>query len=120
MTKAVILAAHGSRLPSSNQEVFALAQQWAEQLPQYRVVPAFLELASPSITESARQLLDQGCHQLLIIPFFLAAGTHVSHDLPAIVRQLCADYPGAEIHCTAHLGASPTLLQALGALLPDA
>lgn len=116
---ALILAAHGSRLASSNDEVRSLASALASELPGYMVRAAFLELTSPSIVDCATTLLNSGVNKLIVLPYFLAAGSHVSKDLPAIIEHLQSSYPDADISCTTHLGNSPLLLPALCALIEE-
>lgn len=118
-SRAMILAAHGSRLKSSNDEVAQLAKTLAGQLAgQFDLVSAaFLELAEPSIEQSLADAIAAGHQHITVVPYFLAAGRHVRDDVPAIVEQAQADNPDVSISLTKHLGVSPALIAAVNGLL---
>lgn len=74
--KALLLIAHGSRRASSNDEVKALAKKMGELSDNDfdAIVPAFLELAEPSITEGFEQCVSLGATEIIAMPYFLSAG----------------------------------------------
>lgn len=115
--KALLLAAHGSRLAASNEEVEALAAavavECADQFGQ--VATAFLELAQPDIPQGIRNCVEAGASSVTIVPYFLAAGTHVVNDIPEIVRQARLDYPNCTIEMVGHIGASERMPQLIRA-----
>lgn len=114
----LILAAHGSRRAESNQEVQSFAQSLALSLVDINYVTcAFLELAEPGIDEAVTKAVEAGCGELLVVPYFLAAGRHVETDVPKIVEACQAKYPDVIIRMTPHLGASPALQEAVLSLL---
>ncbi|MBW8192087.1 CbiX/SirB N-terminal domain-containing protein [Neiella marina] len=117
----MILAAHGSRLQSSNDEVAQLATKLAAQFEAQfdSVRAAFLELAEPSIEDSIAKAIADGCHQITVVPYFLAAGRHVREDVPAIVAEAQRLNPQITIQLTEHLGISPGLVDAIHGLLPS-
>ena len=43
---------------------------------------AFLELAEPSIPQGLAQCLALDAEEIIVFPYFLAAGTHVADDIP--------------------------------------
>lgn len=104
--RAVLLVAHGSRLAESNAEIAALAARLAEQVgPEEAVSHAFLELAEPSIPGAIDALAGRGAGHIVLIPYFLSAGRHVTEDIPAIVAEARDRHPGLEIEVTGHFGA---------------
>ncbi|GDY26660.1 hypothetical protein AHAT_25500 [Agarivorans sp. Toyoura001] len=103
--KALLVVAHGSRRPQSNQEVVTLAEAMADKLSDYQQVhAAFLELVEPSISQKIEQCYQTGIRQIVMYPHFLAAGTHVVNDLPRIIEQAKQDYPDLHIDLQPHLG----------------
>lgn len=114
---AVLLVAHGSRVAESNAEIETLALRLAANLPAgYAVSHAFLELASPSIGDALDTLAEDGITRVLVVPYFLAAGRHVTEDIPAIVEAARKRHPHLEARVTGHLGAEegvPALLSAM-------
>lgn len=105
---ALIVVAHGSRRQSSNKEVEALTQKVKPLVvPKYSMVKtAFLELATPSIEESIVMCMDEGATHIVIFPYFLAYGNHVSHDIPTIVASMKQKYPHVTFTLKEHLGAA--------------
>ncbi|GGA67543.1 hypothetical protein GCM10011369_06470 [Neiella marina] len=118
-SNAMILAAHGSRLKSSNEEVAQLAAKLSQQLKQRfaQVEPAFLELSPPSIEDAIDNCVAAGHQQITVVPYFLAAGRHVKDDVPAIIAQAKQKYPDVDIELTQHLGLSTGLVDAVTGLL---
>ena len=118
---AVLLTAHGSRVPGSNDEVESLALQLAAHLPAgYTVSHAFLELASPSIPDAIDTLAADGVADILVIPYFLSAGRHVSEDIPAIVEAARTRHPHLDIRVTGHFGAAASVPELLSAMVTGA
>ena len=120
MTKPTLLiVAHGSRRQASNDEVRALASRLASvQNPPFGDVQvAFLELAEPSITEGLAACVDRGAREIIVFPYFLAAGTHVAVDIPEELAAFRELHPQVAITLTPHLGAAPTLPHAILGLI---
>ena len=117
---AVLLVAHGSRVAESNREIEALAALLAKQLAPVRAVShAFLELASPSIPEEIDSLAHAGVKRIVLIPYFLSAGRHVSEDIPALVEAAHRRNPGLRIEITGHFGAQDRVPEILSAMVSD-
>lgn len=120
-SQAVLLAAHGSRVPDSNAEIEALAGRLAAHVGPGRVVGhAFLELARPSIPEAIDALARDGVRRIVLIPYFLSAGRHVAEDIPAIVEEARARHPGLDIVMTGHFGAQDQTLELLAGMVTAA
>lgn len=110
--KALLLVAHGSRRAQSNQEVSELAKALANSCRDnyFLVRAAFLELAEPSITDSINSCCEQGATEIVILPYFLNRGRHVSDDVPAIVNKAKSLHPSVTITTLSHIGASEAML----------
>ncbi len=113
--KALLLVAHGSRLQASNEEIRELGRMLAARLvADFELVDcAFLELARPTIEQAIDDCVARGCTELMLLPYFLAAGRHMRDDIPAIVARKQAQYPGLNIATTPYLGQSQDLLETL-------
>lgn len=112
---ALLIVAHGSRRAASNDEVRALGSRLhAIQHPDFAGVEvAFLELAEPTIASGLARCAEKGAQEIVLFPYFLAAGTHVTQDIPEEIAAFCANHPGVKVTLTPHLGAAPTLPQAI-------
>jgi sirohydrochlorin ferrochelatase len=104
----LLLVAHGSRREASNDEVRNLAKTMQRHAGNRfsDIDCAFLELAEPSIPDGIRQCIERGATRVTVFPYFLAAGRHVSTDIPAEVSKISGRYPETEITIATHLGAS--------------
>jgi sirohydrochlorin ferrochelatase len=106
--QALVVAAHGSRREASNTEVRLLVQRLSESTPGAfdLIEAAFLEFASPPIREAITGCIEAGADHIVIVPYFLASGRHVSEDIPRIVEAMSARHPQVTIHAAGHIGAS--------------
>ena len=113
--KHLLLIAHGSRRQASNDEVRQLAERVAAQRgPDIDAVEvAFLELAEPSIPEGLARCVAGGATEIVVFPYFLAAGTHVVSDIPEAVNAFRTEHPQVRVRLTSHLGASDALPSAI-------
>ena len=109
--KHLLLIAHGSRRQASNDEVRQLGERVAAQRgPDIDAVEvAFLELAEPSIPEGLARCVAGGATEIVVFPYFLAAGTHVVSDIPEAVDAFRTEHPQVRVRLTSHLGASDAL-----------
>lgn len=106
--KALLLIAHGSRRPESNDELAQLAWQLkTDMTDQFPIIESgFLEIAQPSIAQAIDHCAAQGATELRVVPYFLAAGRHVSKDLPAMVNAAAGHHPQLSVSIADHVGAS--------------
>ena len=113
--KVLILIAHGSRVIAANQEIIELAESLHNQVQALysRVVPAFLELASPSIPTAMQQCIDDGADELVLLPYFLAGGKHVETDIPSQVELKQSENPSIKVTLLDYFGKSPDIATVL-------
>lgn len=109
--KSLLVIAHGSRRAASNDEVRALVERIADsQKSDFdEVSAAFLELASPSIPEGLEASIERGAKEVVVFPYFLAAGRHVVEDIPNEVAPVIDKYPEVTVRIAPHLGQSSEL-----------
>ncbi|WP_028130756.1 sirohydrochlorin chelatase [Serinicoccus marinus] len=105
MSRPLVVAAHGTASPEGQAVVRACAARAGEVLgmPAPPVV-GFVDVCGPTLAEVLVGLEDP-----VVVPFFLASGYHVNHDVPAAL----ADVPGAT--ATPALGTADEVVQALAA-----
>ena len=113
--RALLLVAHGSRRAPANREVAALARRLrAAAAGRWdRVAHAFLELAEPDVPTALADCVAAGAGEVVLVPYFLAAGRHVREDIPRLVKQARARHPGVRIEARAHTGAGDGLVAVL-------
>lgn len=105
---ALLVVAHGSRRDASNDEVRKLVELISIRPGiLFKIVkPAFLELASPSITEGIEQCIKEGASEIVVFPYFLSAGRHVTEDVPKEVDLKRKEYPQIPIKIANYLGSN--------------
>lgn len=110
--KALLIIAHGSRRQQSNEEVINIANKIkAYKQHDFDIVePAFLELARPLIAEGIEQCVKSGAKEIVVSPYFLNSGKHVTEDIPNIIAEVKAAHPDIIIEVTPHVGSSPIML----------
>jgi len=104
--KVLLLIAHGSRKQAANDEICRLAQQ-VEALAgndYAAVVAAFLECAEPSIQQGVERCVELGASEIVAVPYFLAAGKHVAHDIPGELAGARTAYPELSIELSQYVG----------------
>lgn len=121
--KALLIVAHGSQRAASNDEVRDLAARVGDLAGGCfdRVQTAFLELAEPSIPDGIQACIDAGADEVVVMPYFLSAGRHVSEDIPAEVARKQQEHRRVRIRVADYVGAQPGIadLLVVGALAGD-
>ena len=104
MKTAILLMAHGSRIPEANDAVREIAAL-VQQMTGYDIVEvSFREQHLPNIQQGIDACVAKGAGRVLLIPYFLYMGAHVQEDLPEEMAQAKERYPGVEFAMGTHLG----------------
>lgn len=107
--KGVVILGHGSRLASGLEVVTQTVERYAQLHPDWRVEPAFLQLASPGLEDAAKALAAAGVLEVMVVPLFLSFGAHCANDMPDAVQVLREAYPHMTFRLTPPIGADPLL-----------
>lgn len=112
---ALILVAHGSRKASSNEEVKSLTEKLEALVGQKyaMVTTAFLEFTEPSLEEGMLSCIEKGAREIVILPYFLASGNHVTRDIPEAVQKIEASHPQVKITLKEHIGSASGMVSLL-------
>jgi sirohydrochlorin ferrochelatase len=105
--KALLIIAHGSRKQTSNDEVQVLANAVSSLPSNFDLIEhAFLELTTPKVSDGIDTLIGGGATEVVILPYFLAAGLHVIDDLPMLLDSAKTQHPEVTFSLLKHLGAA--------------
>lgn len=107
---ALIVFAHGSRIEQANDAVRRVAAQAAERCGFGLWETAFLELAAPDLPTAVRELAGRGARRIVVAPYFLTMGVHLTQDLPDILKAIAGRHPGVELQCAPPLDGHPALV----------
>jgi len=86
----IILLAHGSPDPLWKKPFELLYDQVTELYGTKNISLAFMELTSPSLEDSIKEL-DYSVTKVGVLPLFLAVGRHLRHDVPLQIDSLQTD-----------------------------
>ena len=111
----LLLVAHGSRREESNLEVESLSKKMLKfNSNQFdEVMPAFLEFASPSITEAIQKCSEIGARRVTVLPYFLSAGVHINRDIPGEIKKATQNHPNLEINVKNYFGSREEIAELL-------
>ena len=107
--RPLVLLAHGSRRPGPASVLSRTAERVSTILPGVEVRTGYVELQSPDPATALEGLVDP-----VVLPFFLARGYHVVHDVPAAVER----HGSGTV--TGHLGVEEHLVEAVAQRLREA
>lgn len=108
MKTAVIILGHGSRGGGNDTALKRIAEQLRRsgvEISEY----AFLQHAQPTADAALDRCVRQGAEEIVIVPFFMQAGAHVTRDIPDFLEKARSRHPECDIRSTDHVGAHPLM-----------
>ncbi|HXR96554.1 MAG TPA: uroporphyrinogen-III C-methyltransferase [Terriglobales bacterium] len=108
----LILMAHGSPLPAWQRGVHKLARELGGRA-------AFLPPVAPSLGDAIAEAVACGDRRLIVVPYFLAPGLHVTRDIPDLIEAERARFPEVSITLSACLEGHAALRTAVLARLAE-
>jgi sirohydrochlorin ferrochelatase len=110
---AVIILFHGSRAEGSDATVHRIIAEVRRRGHFGIVEEAFLQNATPDLREAIAFCIQQRAEKIVVVPFFLQLGTHVTADIPPLVDEIRHGYPEIEITLTEPVGSHPLLVDVI-------
>ncbi|MBI5892684.1 MAG: precorrin-8X methylmutase [Deltaproteobacteria bacterium] len=101
---AVLILGHGSPVKKANDTLHKVADCVCKKGGYEIVQPAFLQFEHPNFSEAIDILVNKGFKQIIVQPYFLYMGAHVTKDLPFEIETAKKKYPNLEIILAPHLG----------------
>lgn len=90
----LLLVDHGSRRAEANVQLDDMAARVRRMRPDAVVFAAHMEIAPPSIADGFATLAKQGATRVVVLPYFLSDGRHLSDDIPRLAAEAAAHHPG--------------------------
>jgi sirohydrochlorin cobaltochelatase len=109
----IIILAHGSKLRNEkNHLVMKKVQSTLHKVVKEikkrnnwsMVEQAFFQFLKPDLPRSIEKLANKGCTKIVVLPFFLFSGNHVTQDIPKILKEEGKKYKNIEFVLTKSLG----------------
>lgn len=116
----LLLVAHGSRMPETNDEIRRLAEGMRERIgDRYdSVAHCFLEFAEPLFPEALEGCIKSGCREIVVLPYLLAVGRHVTRDIPDTIREKESEHPDLKVRLTPYIGSAEGMLDLIVSIVP--
>ena len=111
--KGILLFGHGARNPDWAQPFHRIRDAILARQPEALVEPGFLELMRPTFDEGVDCLVRQGAAQIVVVPIFMAAGSHIKKDLPQMAADAMGRHAGLVITLAAPVGEAEPVLAAM-------
>jgi precorrin-8X/cobalt-precorrin-8 methylmutase len=106
---AILLISHGSPRTEANAGFTALVQRIAARLGSAAILPTFFSIVHPDIPDQVALLASQGVRRILLMPYFLFSGQHITADIPEIMRQCRQQHPNVELELLPTLENDPAV-----------
>ncbi len=111
---ALVIAAHGTRLPEGQATCRALVDRVRGLLPGVQVSAGYVELDTPSVADAVAEALDADTERhVVVVPLMIGTGGHVRDDIPEGIAAGRARVPGGVVSYAPHLGPDPRLRAAV-------
>ena len=110
----IILVGHGSQKKDANNIELTgklLHNMIHPGCTKNCVKVAYMQFAHPDIAETIKMCVQEGAQRIILHPFFLSSGMHVTQDIPEIIEEARKTYPDREFLFTEPLGVHEKLAQ---------
>jgi len=108
-TVGILIVSHGSPRAAANQGFEAMVGRVASRLGEAPILPTFFSITEPDIPERVAALVASGVQRILVMPYFLYSGQHVTVDIPALLDQCRRQFPHIAIETLPTLENDPAL-----------
>ena len=105
----LLIVCHGSPLRAANEGFVAMVRRVAARLGTDNVLPAFYTLVRPNLQDQVAELASRGVDRVVVMPYFLFQGQHVSEDIPKILAQCQEWFPGVRLELMETLENDPAV-----------
>lgn len=106
---AVIILGHGSRSVGADETIRRIAGEVKRSGDYASVEHAFLQYTKPTPRDALEICIKQKPARIVIVPFFMQSGAHVTRDIPELVEKAKKQHPGIDIVVTEYAGAHPLM-----------
>ena len=102
--KALLLIGHGSKLPYSKEFMINILKKFKERnIFSGNVFIGLIEFNHPTIPESLKEIMNLGFKKIVVLPVFLAHGTHTKKDIPRILQLKTNNIENENHHSHHHI-----------------
>lgn len=106
---AVIILSHGSKVKKASRTIRKIIKEIKSNSELKIIEPSYLQFRNPNLAASVKKLVKNGYKRILIVPFFLFTGIHVSKDVPKEIRREAGLYKNVEFVYARNIGSDPRI-----------
>ena len=106
---AILIAGHGT---TKGDDVFCKIAKLVEEKTNVKTSVGYVA-CKPTVKDSLKELIEKGYKEIVVVPLFLVAGSHVLEDIPKMIgikKNFC-DFKGVRIYYARHIGADYRLAE---------
>ena len=110
----IIIVGHGSlEKEAGNIEFVAesLHRMIHDKCEDKCVRAAYLQFLDPDLRHVINLSVEDGAKKIIVHPYFLSSGVHVTKNIPQIVKEAGGLFPDVEFICTKDLGAHDKMVE---------
>lgn len=112
--EAIILLAHGSRVPEAGNGMERVVQRLREKLRNCIVEACYMSRLGPHFPEVFEKCVAQGAKNIILIPYFLHTGLHMVLDIPKMMQEEVKKFPAVKLTLGKQLGFDECLVDLVG------
>jgi sirohydrochlorin cobaltochelatase len=103
VSTALIVLGHGRRNAAATEQFHQLVEQLRGRRDD-PVLPAFMELADPSLADAVSEAVAGGADEIVGQPCFLFDGMHIRRDIPEMLAGFASEHPAVTFRFGRPLG----------------
>jgi sirohydrochlorin cobaltochelatase len=107
--RRIVILAHGSKDKRWQLPFSELLTEMQARLGVDAVRIAYMEFIPPTLANVAQEAASDNKRELLVLPFFLAAGAHLAADIPAQAAKARRRFPRLRIRLLPPIGEHPRI-----------
>lgn len=111
--RGILLFGHGARNPDWAAPFLAIRDLIRVRDAATPVELGFLELMRPTFDEAVDALVAANVAEVVVVPIFMAAGSHIRKDLPQMAADAMDRHPDINITLAAPVGEAQPVLAAM-------
>jgi sirohydrochlorin ferrochelatase len=118
--EAIILLAHGSRVPEAGRDMERVANHLKEKYAHPMVEICYLSRWGPHFPEVLEKCVRQGVKKIIVMPYFLHIGLHLLLDIPEMLQEESRRFPEVKLILGKSLGFSEALVDLVQRCIEEA
>lgn len=113
MRQGILIVDHGSRREEANRALEEVALLVKRARPDAIVRIAHMDIVPPTVADAFDDCVAEGAGEVIVHPYFLSPGSHITDDIPRLVREAAKRHPGVRTRITDALGAHPKIVEVI-------